>query len=78
LVLDGGLASKLGKFWKADGLWKYEVQTHLSGPPLSCWALSQMHPDGKGGYDASKVGSHNPITMLGISATDIHLGLKHR
>jgi len=37
-----------------------------------------MHPDGKGGYDASKVGSHNPITMLGISATDIHLGLKHR
>jgi hypothetical protein len=76
MVLDG--ARKLGKVWKADGLWNYEVMTHLTGPQLSYWALSQTHPDGKGGYDASKVGPHNPITMLGISATDYHLGPKHR
>jgi hypothetical protein len=76
LVLDG--ARKLGKVFEADGSWKYKVMTHLTGPQLSYWSLSQMHPDGKGGYDASKVEPHNPITMIGSDSPDYHLGPKHR
>jgi hypothetical protein len=71
-------ARKLGKVWRADGSWLYEVQTHLTGPQLRFWMLSQLHPDGKGGYDKSKCGDHHPITLISTKNPAHLLGPKHR
>ena len=62
-------APNLPKYWNPDGTWNYDVPNKykLSRSQEIYWALCQVFPDGKGGYDAAKCGNHNTVTGLSIN-----------